>query len=78
MLATILLVGIMWGIYGLITGVFIGTRSCLTWLGYAMAVIYVFISCKALLSLDWTLIIGVPCFLSGTTAGRKIAGRSGT
>jgi len=72
MIVTALIVGILWGVYGLIAGAFIGSKSCLNILGFVMVLIYVIICIKALLGLDWTLIIGVPCFLAGCKTGESM------
>ena len=65
-----LIVAIGWGIYGFIAGYFVGTKT-ITWLGTAMKVLYCVICLKALFALDWSLIIGVPCFLAGSKAGES-------
>jgi hypothetical protein len=74
MLVLILRVAITWGVYGLIAGLFMGSDSCLKWLGYVMTICYIVICIGALFQLDWTLAIGIPCFIAGTGVGRKVTG----
>ena len=72
MLTTALVIGIGWGLYGLVSGMFIGTKTILAALGWIMALYYAYVCLIALFKLDWTLIVGVPCFLAGIGSGAQL------
>lgn len=78
MLAMILIVAIVWGVYGLVAGFFMGSDSFLKYLGYVMTLIYVVTCIKALFDLDWSLVIGIPCFAAGVGTGINVTARANT
>lgn len=69
MLLTAILVIFIWGVYGIVAGMFIATDTLLKWLGLAMCLFYAYCFFKGLFPFDWTILIGAPAFYLGLHYG---------
>lgn len=67
-----LLTIVIWGIYGIVAGMFVGTETFLKWVAAAMVLFYVYCFFVALGNLDWTVLFGAPAFYIGFMYGAKL------
>lgn len=72
MIVLVIVVAITWAVYGIIAGLFLGSKTFLTWLGWIMVMFYAYLSFLSLLRMDWTIIIGIPSFCAGVATGMRI------
>ena len=63
---------VIWGIYGIVAGMFTGTETFLKWIAAVMVLFYVYCFFVALGNLDWTILFGAPGFYIGIQYGAEL------